>query len=121
MGQHAKLEGEYPTDLKMTNIGIGGGYGYNFVPGSGWLLHISALPTFIIYSNTSMTFDHARVPLKYRFPEVIITGRAAVVRQWGNKFFGLSGVYNFTNIGNNKSLEVDNLKWRVRTFFGFRL
>lgn len=121
MGQHAKLEGEYPTDLKMTNIGIGGGYGYNFVPGSGWLLHISALPTFIIYSNTSMTFDNARVPLKYRFPEVIITGRAAVVRQWGNKFFGLSGVYNFTNIGNNKSLEVDNLKWRVRTFFGFRL
>ena len=107
--------------LKMTNIGIGAGYGYNYVPFERWLLHISALPTFIIYSNTSMTFNDSYVPLHYHFPEVIITGRGAVVRQIGNKFFGLSMVFNFTNIGNEKSLAVHNIKWRIRTFFGFRL
>ena len=121
MGQHATLDGEHATKLKMTNIGLGAGYGYNYVPGRGWLLHISALPTFIVYSNTSMTFSNDRVPLHYHFPEVIITSRGAVVRQWSNKFIGLSMVLNFTNIGNEESLAIHNTKWRVRTFFGLRL
>ena len=121
MGQHATLDGEHATKLKMTNIGLGAGYGYNYVPGRGWLLHISALPTFIVYSNTSMTFSNDHVPLHYHFPEVIITSRGAVVRQWSNKFIGLSMVFNFTNIGNEESLAIHNTKWRVRTFFGLRL
>ena len=120
-GQHATLDGAQATKLKMTNIGLGAGYGYNYVPGQGWLLHISALPTFIVYSNTSMTFSNDRVPLHYHFPEVIITSRGAVVRQWSNKFIGLSMVFNFTNIGNEESLAIHNTKWRVRTFFGLRL
>lgn len=120
-GQHATLDYTQKTDMKMTNIGLGMGYGYNFVPGEGWLLHISALPTFIVYSNTSMTFVDNRVPLSYHFPEVIITGRGAVVRQWHNKFLGMSMVFNFTNIGNEERLAVHNIKWRVRTFFGLRL
>ena len=120
-GQHATLDYTQKTDMKMTNIGLGMGYGYNFVPGEGWLLHISALPTFIVYSNTSMTFGENRVPLSYHFPEVIITGRGAVVRQWRNKFLGMSMVFNFTNIGNEERLAVHNIKWRVRTFFGLRL
>jgi hypothetical protein len=120
-GQHATLDWQETMQLKMTNIGLGAGYGYNYVPGQGWLLHISALPTFIVYSNTSMTFGDTRIPLHYHFPEVIITGRGVVVRQWGNKFIGVSMVFNFTNIGNDESLAVHNKKWHVRTFFGLRL
>ena len=120
-GQHATLDWEQEMQLKMTNIGIGAGYGYNYVPRQGWLLHISALPTFIVYSKTSMTFGDSRVPLHYHFPEAIITGRGAAVYQWRNKFAGLSMVFNFTNIGNEESLAVHNIKWRVRTFFGLRL
>ena len=51
----------------------------------------------------------------------IITGRGAVVRQWGNKFIGMSMVFNFTNIGHEDTLAIHNIKWRVRTFFGLRL
>ena len=121
MGQQAKLDWNQKMKLKMTNIGMGAGYGYNYVPAQGWLLHISGLPTFIVYSKTSMTFGDNRVPLHYHFPEVIITGRGAVIRQRGNKFYGLSMVYNFTNIGNEESLALHNQKWRIRAFFGFRL
>ena len=121
MGQHATIDWHQEMQLKMTNIGIGAGYGYNYVPGQGWLLHISALPTFIVYSNTSMTLGDTRVPLSYHFPEAIITGRGAVVYQWGNKFLGMSMVFNFTNIGYEESLAIHNIKWRVRTFFGLRL
>ena len=121
MGQHTTLKWEQETQIKMTNIGIGGGYGYNYVPSQDWLLHISATPTFIVYSNTSMTFGDARVPLHYHFPEAIITGRGAVVRQLGNKFFGMSMVFNFTNIGNEEDLALHNIKWRIRIFYGLRL
>ena len=121
MGQHAKLDWEQKMDLKMTNIGVGAGYGYNYVPSHDWLLHISSLPTFIVYSHTSMNFGDIRIPLHYHFPEVIITGRGAVVRQKGNKFYGLSMVFNFTNIGYEESLTVHNTKWRLRAFFGIRL
>jgi hypothetical protein len=55
MGQHASVSMEHGVELKMTNIGIGAGYGYNYVPSPNWLIHISALPTFIAYSNTSMS------------------------------------------------------------------
>ena len=120
MGQRATIEGDYEMQLKMTNIALGAGYGYNYVPSRGWLLHISALPTFIVYSKTSMTFSDTRVPLHYHFPEVIITGRSAVVRQWSNKFLGMSMVFNFTNVGNNESLAIHNIKWHLRTFFGLR-
>ena len=121
MGQHAKLDWEQEMNLKMTNFGIGAGYGYNYVPAQGWLLHISGLPTFMVYSHTSMTFGDTRVPLHYHFPEVIITGRGAVVRQSGNTFYGLSMVYNFTNTGDEESLALHNQKWRIRAFFGLRL
>lgn len=121
MGQRATLDWDQEMKLKMTNIALGAGYGYNYVPGKGWLLHISALPTFIVYSNTSMTFGDTRVPLHYHFPEVIITGRGAAVYQWNNKFFGISMVFNFTNIGHEETLAIHNIKWRIRTFFGVRL
>ena len=119
-GQHAKLKWEQEMNLKMTNIGIGAGYGYNYVPSKGWLLHITALPTLVVYSNTSMTFGDSRIPLNYHFPEAIITGRGAAIRQWSNKFLGLSMVFNFNNIGNEERLAIHNIKWRIRTFFGMR-
>ena len=121
MAQRASLDWDQEMQLKIVNVGLGAGYGYNYVPNKGWLLHISTLPTFIVYSNTSMTFGDNRIPLHYHFPEVIITGRGAVVRQWSNKFLGMSMVFNFSNNGDEASLALHNIKWRIRTFFGLRL
>ena len=119
--QHAFHDWDQDTKLRMTNIGLGAGYGYNFVPHRGWLLHLSVLPTFILYSHTSMTFDEDRIPLHYHFPEVIITSRGAVVRQWTKTYAGISMRFNFTNIGSEKSLAVHNQKWLARAFYGIRL
>lgn len=121
-GQHGEINGEIPIIFKMTNIGIGVGYGYNYVPAREWLLHLSALPTFIVYTNTSLSMGDIDIPLHYHFPEVIITARGSIVKQiGGNKFAGLSMVYNFTTIGDSKTLTVQNQKWQTRLFFGFRL
>ena len=120
-GQRGTINGTEVTKFQMTNIGIGAGYGYNWVPSRGWLLHISSLPTFIIYSNTSLTFGDSRIPLHYHFPEVIITGRGAVVHHSGRTFYGMSMVFNFTNVGHEESLAVHNIKWSARAFWGVRL
>jgi len=120
-GQHTETNGDYVSHLKVTNIGVGGGYGYNWVPGRHWLLHLSAMPTFTLYSNTTLKVNDERVPLDYHFPEVIITSRGSVVRQLGNVFIGASMVYNFTNIGAAEKLSVHNTKWRGRLFAGVRL
>ena len=66
--------------LKMTNIGIGAGYGYNFVPYKGWLLHISALPTFIVYNHATMTYGDDHMKLGYHFPEEHQVARAYLLR-----------------------------------------
>ena len=121
MFQRATLDWDIDLKLRMTNIGIGAGYGYNIVPGHGWLLHVSALPTIIVYSSTSLTIDNIRTPIHYNFPEVILTGRAAVIHQWSNKFAGLSMVFTYTANGKEDNLAIHNVKWRLRMFFGIRL
>ena len=120
-GQHTETKGDYESVLKVTNIGIGGGYGYNWVPGKNWLLHISALPTFTVFSNTSLKVNGERTPLDYHFPEYIITARGAVIRNFKKMFVGGSMVFHFTNIGDKDKLAVYNNKWLARLFIGIRL
>ena len=121
MGQRATLNGEQQSKMEMTNIGIGAGYGYNFVPARGWLLHISALPTIILYSKASLSVDEESMSLSYHFPEYIFTGRWAAVYQWSNKFLGMSMVWNYTHIGDKNDYAVMNLKWLFRAFVGLRI
>lgn len=120
-GQYADATGDFPMKLQVGNIGVGAGYGYNYVPGRGWLLHLSALPTFIVYSFAQLSYYDTAVRLKYHFPEAIITGRGAAVYQWKNMFLSLSMIFNFTGIGHAETMSVQNTRWRVRATYGLRL
>jgi len=122
-GLHMQTEtsGAFESLLKMTNIGLGAGYGYNWVPWRNWLFHLSVLPTLTVFSHTSLTVSDDRIPLDYHFPEVIVTSRGAVVRQFGNMFAGARIVYNFTNIGDRDKLSLYHNKWHARLFVGLRL
>ena len=61
-----------------------------------------------------------RNSMEYHFPSVIITGRAAVVYSWRNKFAGATAIYNYSVAGDDAHLQLHRNKWRVRMFFGFR-
>ncbi len=117
----AETSGTFESLLKMTNIGLGAGYGYNWVPWRNWLFHLSVLPTLTVFSHTSLTVSDDRIPLDYHFPEVIVTSRAAIVRQFGNMFAGARIVYHFTNIGDRDKLSLYHNKWHARLFVGLRL
>lgn len=45
--------------LKFANVALGGGYGYNLVLGkhSQWLLHLSVIPSFVVYKHNSLTVN----------------------------------------------------------------
>lgn len=121
-----------PTTIRLNELAVGGGYAYNLVPSRHWLIHLSALPTVTVYSHdyvltttpsadgTTDTGTTQRTDMKYHFPSVIVTGRAAVVYSWRNKFAGATAVYNYSVAGNTTHLQLQRHKWRVRAFFGFR-
>lgn len=110
--------GDKLLGLHMAQVGIGGGYGHNFVVGRRWLFHISALPTFIVYSRNRMETDGESRRMDYHFPEVIITSRGAIVYHFSRCFTGMSMVASFLNIGDPDKLEISDTKWRGRLFFG---
>ncbi len=119
-GQLAKIHEAIDSKLRVHNIGVGVGYGYNYVPSHKWLIHLSALPTIIVYSHATTRVDDERTRLKYDFPEFIFTGRCAVVRQINRYFVGATVVYNLTHIGSSRHLQVDNSQMRARAVVGYR-
>lgn len=119
--------------IRLNEFAVGAGYAYNLVIARHWLCHLSALPTVTVYSHdytkTKTTADEGndqtasntvRHDMKYHFPSAIITGRAAAVYSWRNKFAGATAVYNYSVAGDEDHLQVRRNKWRVRMFFGFR-
>lgn len=112
--------GRRHTKIKTNEFAIGAGYAYNLVVGKRWLFHLSALPTYTIYSHDNMTVDSVRTNMKHALGSGIITGRGAVLYSWRNKFAGATMVYNYSFAGKKDPLQVRRDKWRMRLFFGFR-
>lgn len=111
---------QQPINLKLMEIGIGAGYGYNLVAGKRWLFHASLLPTFDFYIHSRLKENGERINLHYRFPSLITTGRSAAVYSWRNQFAVASLIYNYSVVGNRDQLQVRRSKWRVRFTYGFR-
>ena len=109
-----------PFDLKMMELGIGVGYGYNLVAGKHWLFHLSLLPTFDIFIRSHVTENGERINMRYRFPSLITTERGAAVYSWRNQFVVLTMVYNHSVVGDKDRLRGRRDKWRLRLAYGFR-
>lgn len=106
--------------LRIVELGVGVGYGYNLVAGKHLLLHLSALPTFDVLVHSHISNGSERVNMGYSFPSAIFTGRGAAVYSWRNRFAGATMVYNFSAAGDDDNMLVKRDKWRVRLFYGFR-
>ncbi len=119
---NAKPGGEMQDfSFRLGNIGIGGGYGYNWVVGKHWLLHASALPTIVVGSFNKLIVENEKQRIPYRFPEFIFTGRVAGVYQIReNQFLSLTYVHYHTIHGSSKELRLLHQKWRLRFTYGFR-
>lgn len=106
--------------IKTLNFAIGGGYGHNFCLNNKLMLHLSMLPTIVVFDHSTISGDTTKQKAKMHFPNFFVTSRAALLYSWKRNFAGVSGIADFANIGNTKHLEFLYLKWRVRFFYGFR-
>lgn len=102
------------------NIALGAGYGYNFALRRNWMLHISGIPTVAIWSNTETWNGYEWRKATSHFPDIIVAGRAALVKNYRQNFIGISLVANVSIIGEASRLQTNTAKWRFRTFYGWR-
>ena len=109
------------VNINIGHIGIGGGYGYNWVLGKKWLLHFSMLPTFVIYNRNKFTVNGERKMAQHIRFNMIFNERAAVVYNFSPRYFaGVTLVMN-NSIFDDDAVVVNQNKWRARASFGIRL
>ena len=112
--------GSHDLNLKVRNVALGGGYGYNFVHRK-WLFHLSAMPTIIVYNYNNVTMDGVKMEEYTHFTDMLINSRAAIIYNISPRYFiGSTLVINSSTFGNFKHYTFQT-KWRARVVFGFRL
>jgi len=112
----------YPDfKLEADHLGIGGGYGYNWVVGKKWLFHISVMPTVVVLNHNNLTINGEKIKAKSIDLNMIFNEHLAVVYQFSSKYFaGLTVAVN-NSIFDDKNVQIRQNKWRSRLFFGIRL
>ena len=108
------------TDIALYRVALGGGYGYNIVAGR-WLVHLSAVPTFVVYNYSRLTVgerDHKR---GLSFPDMIFTERAAVTWSVNERWFLALNAVLSNSLMRKGDVYFGENKWLVRLGFGVRL
>ncbi len=107
--------------IEADNLGIGAGYGYNFVLGQKWLIHLSALPTVVVFNHNNLTINGVRKSAKAMRFNMIFNERLALVHNFSDRYFaGATAVMNNT-LFDDEVVVINQNKWRFRAFFGVRI
>lgn len=109
------------TRIYIGHFGIGGGYGYNWVLGKKWLLHLSSLPTFVVYNRNNFTVNGERKKAKRMRFNMLFNERVAVVRNFSPRFFAGATLVMNNSVFDDDVVVVNQNKWRARAFLGVRL
>ena len=109
------------TRIYIGHLGIGGGYGYNWVLGRKWLLHFSMLPTFVIYNRNNMTVNGERKKAQHMRFNMIFNERAAIVHNFSSRYFAGATLVMNNSVFDDDAVTVNQNKWRARAFVGMRL
>lgn len=119
-----KMEEESNTkDIRIGigHLGIGGGYGYNLVLGRKWLLHLTLLPTFVVYNHNNISVNGERIKVKHMRFDMLFNERAAVVYNFSPRYFaGLNALAN-NSLFTDKVVTVHQSKWAAHVFVGVRI
>jgi len=107
--------------IYVGHLGIGGGYGYNWVLGGKWLLHFSMLPTVVVYNRNNMSIGDEKKKAKHIRFNMLFNERAAVIYNFSPRYFvGATLVMN-NSVFDDNVVIVNQNKWRARAIFGVRL
>lgn len=109
------------VSISVGHVGIGAGYGYNWVPGRKWLLHLSLLPTFVVYNRNDFTLNDERKEAQRMRFNMIFNERVAVVCNFSPRYFAGATLVMNNSLFDDDAVVVNQNKWRARAFIGVRL
>ena len=109
------------VSIDIGHIGIGGGYGYNWVLGKKWLIHITMLPTFVVYNRNKMMVNGERKEAQHMRFNMIFNERAAIIHNFSSRYFAGATLVMNNSIFDDKVVVVNQNKWRARALVGIRL
>ena len=109
--------------LTFANVALGGGYGYNLVLGkrSQWLLHLSALPSFVVYKHNCLTVNDDEMKDHGLCFNMIFNERASVVYHFSPRYNVGASLIMSNSIYNHDDIKINQNKWLARAFLGVRL
>lgn len=109
--------------LTFANVALGGGYGYNFVFGkhSQWLLHLSALPSFVVYKHNRLTVNDNEMKDHGLCFNMLFNERASVVYHFSPRYNAGASLIMSNSVYNNDDIKINQNKWLARAFIGVRL
>ena len=85
----------FPFETQSFFFGVGGGYGYNWVPSPHWLLHASVMETIGFVGTTKLTYDLLLTTKEYRyrtrFVPLVSKGNLAVIYYYKKFYVGAYG------------------------------
>ena len=112
---------EHEYTLRMCDIGIGGGYGYNWVPKRRFMLHVSFLPTVVVGAFNRFAVDGESKCVPFSFPEFILTERLAATYYFNDRHFAsLTFVMTNSLFTSRREFRMYYDRWRLRACYGFR-
>lgn len=108
--------------LTFANVALGGGYGYNFVFGqrSQWLLHLSVLPSLVVYKHNRLTVNGEEMKDHGLCFNMLFNERVAVVYHFTPRFNAGASLIMSNSIYSNDNIKINQNKWLARAFFGVR-
>ena len=109
--------------LTFANVTLGGGYGYNLVLGhrSQWLLHLSAMPSAVLYKHNRLTVNEHELKDHRLCFNMIFNERAALVYHFTPRYNIGASIIMSNSIYDNGDIKINQNKWLTRAFFGVRL
>lgn len=111
----------HDVSLKFGHLGVGAGYGYNLVLGKKWLLHLSALPTIVVYNRNKLIVQGEEKEAQHMRFHMIFNERAAVICNFSKRYFAGATLVMNNSVYDNDAGIINQNKWRVRAFLGLRL
>ena len=127
LGGEIKTQNELSDEVKDYRVytghfALGAGYGYNFVLPHRWMLHVSALPTVVVFNRNNIKLNGEKYKSPFYFPDFIFTERMALVHYFTSNFFmRYTAILTNSVIGKpDKQLMVYN-KWRAVAMLGWRI
>ncbi len=109
------------TRINIGHIGIGGGYGFNWVISKKSLLHLSMLPTIVVYNRNNLILNGESRKTKNMHFNMIFNERAAIVYNFSPRYFASATLVMNNSVFSDDAVVVNQNKWRARVAFGLRL